>query len=104
MKHLSDYEIEEITQSIAALKNISTDIIDKVLEEFEQHLTAGEWIAQGGIDFARAALERAVGPRRAQEIMERVGSKVSAGFYILSMLPRIRSRPSYPMNIRKRLP
>jgi flagellar motor switch protein FliG len=83
MKHLSDYEIEEITQAIAALKNISVEIIDRVIEEFEQHLTAGEWIAQGGVDFARAALERAVGPRRAQEIMERVGSKVSSGFYIL---------------------
>ena len=81
MKHLSDFEIEEITG--AALKNIGTEVIDRVLEEFEQHLMAGEWIAQGGIDFARAALERAVGPRRAQEIMERVGSKVSSGFYIL---------------------
>ncbi len=83
MKHLSDYEIEEITQAIASLKNISTELIDRVLDEFEQHLMAGEWIAQGGMDFARAALERAVGPRRAQEILERVGSKVSSGFYIL---------------------
>ncbi len=83
MKHLSDYEIEEITQAIASLKNISTELIDQVLDEFEQHLMAGEWIAQGGMDFARAALERAVGPRRAQEILERVGSKVSSGFYIL---------------------
>ncbi len=83
MKHLSDFEIEEITGAIAALKNIGTEVIDRVLEEFEQHLMAGEWIAQGGIDFGRAALERAVGPRRAQEIMERVGSKVSSGFYIL---------------------
>ena len=83
MKHLSDYEIEEITQAIASLKNISTELIDQVLDEFEQHLVAGEWIAQGGMDFARAALERAVGPRRAQEILERVGSKVSSGFYIL---------------------
>ena len=83
MKHLGDYEIEEITQAIAALKNISTELIDRVLEEFEQHLMAGGWIAQGGMDFARAALERAVGPRRAQEILERVGSKVSSGFYIL---------------------
>ena len=34
MKHLSDYEIEEITQAIAALKNISVDIMDRILEEF----------------------------------------------------------------------
>ncbi len=83
MKHLGDFEIEEITGSIAALKNISVDVIDQVLEEFESTLMAGEWISQGGIDFARAALERALGPRRAQEILERVGTKVSSGFYIL---------------------
>ena len=66
MKHLGDFEIEEITGSIAALKNISVDVIDQVLEEFESPLMAGEWISQGGIDFARAALARALGPRRAQ--------------------------------------
>ena len=83
MKHLSDYEVEEITQAIASLKTISTPIIDKVLEEFEQHLRAGEWVSQGGVDFARAALERAVGPRKAQEILERVTTRVSSGFYML---------------------
>ena len=57
-KHLSDFEIEEITQSIAGLKNIGVDVMDKILEEFETHLMAGEWIGQGGFDFARQALER----------------------------------------------
>lgn len=83
MKHLSDVEMEEITQAIAALKNISSDVTDRVLEEFEQHLLAGEWVSTGGVDFARAALERAVGPRKAQEILERVTSRVSSGFYML---------------------
>ena len=83
MKHLSDYEVEEITQAIASLKAIPTNIIDRVLEEFEQHLMAGEWVSQGGVDFARAALERAVGPRKAQEILERVTTRVSSGFYML---------------------
>ena len=53
MKHLSDFEIEEITQAIAGLKNISVDVMDKILEEFEQHLIAGEWVSQGGVEFAR---------------------------------------------------
>ncbi|MEE3233754.1 MAG: flagellar motor switch protein FliG [Candidatus Latescibacterota bacterium] len=83
MKFLSDYEIEEITQAIASLKNISVELMDRVLEEFEQHLMAGEWISQGGEDFARAALERALGPQKAAEILERVSSKVASGFYML---------------------
>ncbi len=83
MKFLSDYEIEEITQSVANLKNVSVEQQDKVMEEFEQHLLAGEWVSTGGMDFARGALERAVGPRKAQEILDRVASTTSSGFYML---------------------
>ncbi len=87
MKHLSDYEIEEITQAIAGLKNISVEVMDRILEEFEQLLVAGEWISQGGVDFARQALERAVGPRKAQEILDRISSQISSGFYMLRNVP-----------------
>ena len=83
MKFLSDYEIEEITQAIAALKNVTPKIMDQVLEEFEQHLMAGQWITQGGVDFARDVLERAVGPLKAQEILDRVNTRTTSGFYIL---------------------
>ena len=48
MKHLADFEIEEMTQIITELKNLPTAIQDRVLEEFEQHLLAGEWVSQGG--------------------------------------------------------
>ena len=65
------------------LKKVSRDVTDRVLEEFRQHLQAGQWVSQGGLDFARAALERAVGPRKAQEILERVTTRVSSGFYML---------------------
>ena len=87
MKHLSDYEIEEITQAIAGLKNISIDVMDRILNEFEASLLAGEWVSQGGVDFARQALERAVGPRKSQEILDRISSQVSSGFYILRNVP-----------------
>jgi flagellar motor switch protein FliG len=83
MKHLTDYEIEEITQAIAGLKNIGVEMMDQVLEEFEQSLLAGEWVSTGGVDFARTALERAVGPRKAQEILDRVSTRVTSGFYML---------------------
>ena len=83
MKYLADFEIEDITHIITELKSLPNDIQDRVLEEFEQHLLAGEWVNQGGVDFARAALERAVGPRRAQEILDRVTTNTNSGFYML---------------------
>jgi len=83
MKFLNDYEIEEITQAVAGLKNVTVEMQDQVLEDFEQILLAGAWVSQGGIEFARGALERAVGPRKAQEILDRVASTVSSGFYML---------------------
>ncbi len=83
MKYLSDFEIEEITQAIADTKNVTPQIMDLVLEDFEQHLMAGHYISQGGVDFARDVLERAVGARKAQEILERVNTRASSGFYIL---------------------
>jgi flagellar motor switch protein FliG len=83
MKHLGDYEIEELTQTITELKSLPTSLQDKVLQDFEQHLLAGAWVSEGGADFARAALERAVGARRAQEILDRVLTNVSSGFYML---------------------
>ncbi len=83
MKNLQDNEVEEITQCIASLKNITPEVMTQVLEEFEQHMLAGAWVSQGGVDFARAALERAVGARKAQEILDRVTARVSSGFYML---------------------
>ena len=51
--------------------------------EFEQLLIAGKYVSQGGIDFARGALEKALGPRKAQCLLDRVTSTTTSGFYML---------------------
>jgi len=83
MKHFSDHEIEEVSSAVARLEGTSVEVQTRVLEEFEKDLLAGNWYVIGGPDFARATLERTVGPRRAHEILERVTTHVSSGFYIL---------------------
>jgi len=83
LKYLNDYEIEDIAQAIAELKTVTTEQEDEVLEEFEQLLMAGKYISMGGIDFARGALEKALGPRRAQQMLDRVTATTSGGFYLL---------------------
>ena len=83
MKYLSDYEIEQIAQVITELDMVTTEQEDEVLEEFEQLLIAGKYVSQGGIEFARGALEKALGPRKAQALLDRVTSTTSSGFYLL---------------------
>ena len=83
MKYLSDSEIEDIAQSIAELDVVTTEQEDDALEEFEQLLIAGKYVSQGGLDFARGALEKAMGPRRAQGLLDRVTSTTTSGFYML---------------------
>ena len=83
MKYLSDFEIEEIAQSITELDVVTTEQEDEVLEEFEELLLAGKYVSQGGVDFARGALEKALGPRKAQSLLDRVTSATSSGFYLL---------------------
>lgn len=83
MKYMNDYEIEEIAQSISELEVVTTEQEDQVLEEFEQLLLAGKYVSQGGMDFARGALERAIGPRRAGQLLDRVNSTTASGFYML---------------------
>ena len=83
MKYMNDYEIEEIAQSISELEVVTTEQEDQVLEEFEQLLLAGKYVSQGGMDFARGALERAIGPRRASQLLDRVNSTTTSGFYML---------------------
>jgi flagellar motor switch protein FliG len=83
MKYLGDAEIESISQAISETDVVTTEQEDEVLEEFEQLLVAGKYVSQGGLDFARGALEKALGPRKSQEVLDRVTSTTRSGFYVL---------------------
>ena len=83
MKYLNDAEIEAIAQAIAEVKTVTAEQEDAVVEEFQHLLMAGKYIATGGVEFARGALEKAIGPRRAQQVLDRVTSTGSGGFSVL---------------------
>ena len=83
LKHLTDLELEQISQAVAGLKSISTEALKAELDGFRRHLEAGEGTTAGGMDYARGTLERVVGPRKAREILDRVNTNLSSGFYML---------------------
>ena len=51
---------------------------ENVLEEFERLLVTRKYISRGGVEYARGALEKALGPRKAQALLDRVTSASSS--------------------------
>lgn len=71
-KHLREEEIEKISLEIAAMRAVSPEVRQSVYEEFADMCLAQEYISQGGIEYARELLERALGSQKAMEILHRL--------------------------------
>jgi len=83
-KELPEAELEAITLEIANLRDVPPDIKEQVMGEFKELLMARTYITQGGVDYARGALEKAVGAARANEILGRLESSfMSTGFSMM---------------------
>ena len=74
VQQLTDSEIEQLTVEMANVRSISAEDRDLVLEEFYHTYLANDFITQGGIDYAKDVLERALGEQRAFEIISRLSS------------------------------
>ncbi|MCM1257413.1 MAG: flagellar motor switch protein FliG [Roseburia sp.] len=71
-KHLKEDEIEELTLEIANTRSVSPQVKDKVLEEFYQVCLAQQYIAEGGIGYAKELLDKALGNEKAQEVISKL--------------------------------
>ncbi|MBE5882286.1 MAG: flagellar motor switch protein FliG [Lachnospiraceae bacterium] len=71
-KHLKEEEIEELTLEIANTKSITTQVKDDVINEFYEICLAQQYIAEGGIGYAKELLEGALGSEKAMEVISRL--------------------------------
>jgi len=84
LKGMHETDLERITIEIANLRDVPPAIETKVVEECHQIFMARQYISQGGVDFAREILEKAVGASKAKEIMHRLESSIkTTGFSML---------------------
>lgn len=72
LKKLPEREIQRITYEIANMTSIKAEIKSEILEEFIQMNKAKDYLVEGGMDYARDLLSKALGPHRAKEILEKV--------------------------------
>ncbi|MFT9847860.1 flagellar motor switch protein FliG [Aneurinibacillus sp. REN35] len=71
-KHLREEEIEQLTLEIANVRKVDTEDKESILGEFHQICVAQEYISQGGINYAKEILEKALGQQKAFDIIHRL--------------------------------
>lgn len=69
MKILPDSAIQKISYEISNIDYIKPEQIDAVVEEYMEMSQAREYVLDGGIDYAKDLLNKALGPKRAQDII-----------------------------------
>ncbi len=73
-KYLTEEEIEKLTLEISSIKKVESQKKDDVVNEFYHLAVAQDYIAQGGIGYAKMVLEKALGPDQAAAIINRLTS------------------------------
>ena len=71
-KHLKEEEIEQLTLEIANTSSVSPQTKEKVLSEFYEICLAQQYIAEGGIGYAKELLEKALGEQKAQDVITKL--------------------------------
>ena len=75
-KHLKEEEIEELTLEIANTRSVTPQIKESIINEFYEVCLAQQYIAEGGIGYAKELLEKALGADKAVEVLNRLTASI----------------------------
>lgn len=93
-KHLKEEEIEELTLEIANTRSVAPQTKEDILNEFYQVCLAQQYIAEGGIGYAKELLEKALGEEKAQSVI----SKLTASLQVRPFEFVRKTEPSQLLN------
>ncbi len=71
-KHLKEEEIEELTLEIANTRSVTPQLKEEIINEFYEVCLAQQYIAEGGIGYAKELLEHALGAEKAVEVISKL--------------------------------
>jgi flagellar motor switch protein FliG len=78
LQQLGEDDVQTVSREVARITAISAEQAESVLEEFHQLTMAGDYIARGGIDFARKLLLRAFQPDIAKRLLDRLSKALGS--------------------------
>ncbi len=71
-RHLPPSEVEQVTEEITALDFVNPETALLVLEEFQRLVITGDYVNQGGTEYANKLLVKAFGKEGASELLRQV--------------------------------
>jgi flagellar motor switch protein FliG len=74
--HLGESEVEALSLEIAKSRKVPAEQCRDVITEAVETVLAEEYLAEGGVDYARSILERSLGASRADEIIGRLAATI----------------------------
>ncbi|AFH50245.1 Flagellar motor switch protein FliG [Ignavibacterium album JCM 16511] len=84
LKYLDPEQVEKISAEITKVKNIPSKVVDSIMQDFYDMVTAREYVLEGGLEYAQAILEKSFGMNKAIEIVDKVKSLTTLkGFDVL---------------------
>ncbi|MBP2031379.1 flagellar motor switch protein FliG [Clostridium algifaecis] len=72
IKKLPEAEIQKITYEIANISSVKSEQKKDILKEFVEMNKAKDYLVEGGIEYAKNLLSKALGNQRAVEILDKV--------------------------------
>src|SRR5215469_138873 len=78
LPHLSEDEVQKVSREVAKITAISAEQAEGVLQQFHHLSTAGDYVARGGIDYARKLLLRAFQPDQAKKLLDRLAKALGS--------------------------
>lgn len=72
LKQLDDAEVRRVGREMANMPRVTSEIAEEVLTEFYQMILSGDYVLQGGIEYARKVLTAAFGSDQAGSLIERL--------------------------------
>lgn len=77
-KYLDEVDIEKLTVEVAKLGHLSSDDMAEILDEFYKMCLTQKVITDGGLEYARAVLEKAFGEATASALLQKMSRSLQS--------------------------
>ena len=96
-KQMNEEEVTQISKEISTLRNVPPETADELLEDFHNMSLAKEYLAVGGIEYAKKLLMKSLGPESARKILDRLVKSLEST-PSFSNLEKANPQPTEPLH------